>query len=65
MMLQARVPAGRHLVELQYRPATFTAGVALAGVSALGLIGVLIVTRVRRRRGESGSAPEQDGTALP
>ena len=49
-MLQARVPPGRHIVELHYRPGTFTTGVALAGVSALGLVGVLVAGRMRRRR---------------
>ena len=50
MMLQARVPPGRHVVELQYRPALFTAGVALAGASVVALVAALVVGRVRRRR---------------
>ena len=50
MMLQARVPPGRHVVELQYRPASFTAGVALAGASVVALVAALVVGRVRRRR---------------
>jgi len=49
-MLQARVPPGRHVVELHYRPGVFTAGVALAGVSAVVLVGALIAGRLRRRR---------------
>jgi len=50
MMLQARVPPGRHVVELQYRPGAFTAGVALAGASVLALVAALVIGRVRRRR---------------
>ncbi len=49
-MLQARVPPGRHVVELHYRPAAFTAGVALAAASAVALLAALVVGRVRRRR---------------
>ena len=50
MMLQARVSPGHHVVELEYRPARFTVGVALAGVSVLALVGALVVGRARRRR---------------
>ena len=49
-MLQARVPPGRHTVELQYLPGAFTVGVALSGASAVALVGAVIVGRLRRRR---------------
>jgi len=49
-MLQARVPAGRHVVALHYWPAAFTAGLVLAGVAVTGLVGGLVVARRRGRR---------------
>ena len=30
IMMQARIPPGRHIIELHYWPATFTAGIGLA-----------------------------------
>jgi hypothetical protein len=53
IMLQAVVPAGRHLVQLSYWPSTFTLGLLLAAISAIGLIVALVVDRTRRRRGPS------------
>ena len=50
IMLQAVVPAGRHVVSVTYRPARFTVGVWLAGLGLAGLVGVLVVPGVRRRR---------------
>jgi len=50
VMLQARVPAGAHTVELHYWPVAFTAGIVLAGCSAVSLVATLVVTRRRRRR---------------
>ena len=50
VMLQARVPAGTHTIELHYWPDTFTDGLVLAAASVLGLCAVPIVGRVRRRR---------------
>jgi hypothetical protein len=50
-MLQARVPSGHHVVELHYWPTTFTAGIALAVISVVGLAaGVGFDSRRRRRR---------------
>jgi len=49
IMLQVRVPAGRHLVELQYWPNTFTVGIILALCSVFGLAVVLILARIRPR----------------
>ena len=49
LMLQARVPAGQHQVEVVYWPPLFTLGLFLAAVSALGLLlGVAIEARRRR-----------------
>jgi hypothetical protein len=50
VMLEARVPPGTHTVELHYWPGAFSAGLGLAGASALGLCAAPIVARVRRRR---------------
>jgi hypothetical protein len=50
VMLQTRVPPGRHTVVLKYWPDTFTDGLILAALSALGLIGWIEVDRIRNRR---------------
>ena len=53
VMMQARVPPGRHIIELSYWPTAFTVGIALAICSALGLcvaiIAALIIFRGRDR----------------
>ena len=38
IMLQARIPAGRHTVVLTYWPEDFTVGIVLAGCTAAGLV---------------------------
>ncbi len=38
IMLQARIPAGRHTVVLTYWPEDFTVGIILAGCAAAGLV---------------------------
>jgi hypothetical protein len=50
VMLQADVPAGRHVVELSYMPTAFTIGLVLALASAVGLSAALGVRWWRRRR---------------
>jgi len=49
VMIQARIPAGTHTVELHYWPETFTAGLVLATASALGLGAALVVAGMSRR----------------
>jgi uncharacterized membrane protein YfhO len=49
-MLQVRVPPGRHVVELQYWPETFSEGIVLALGAALSLTVLLILSRIRSRR---------------
>ena len=49
VMLQVEVPAGRHTIELNYWPATFTIGLVLAGCAALGLAGAFALTWNRDR----------------
>ena len=50
VMLQARVPAGRHVVELRYWPERFTVGLLVAGVTVIALVAVLVVPVIGRRR---------------
>ena len=49
VMLQARIPAGRHVIELQYWPTTLSIGLVVALVSAMGLISALLIAVLRRR----------------
>ena len=44
------VPAGRHTVELRYAPASFRAGWIVSALTALGLLGWVLVARRRSRR---------------
>ncbi|HEY5025164.1 MAG TPA: YfhO family protein [Acidimicrobiales bacterium] len=48
-MLEARVPAGHHVIELQYWPGLFSAGLAVAVVILVGFAGALAFAVVRRR----------------
>ena len=49
-MLQARIPPGRHTIELNYWPATFSAGITIGACSFVGLLAALVVDAIRRRR---------------
>jgi len=50
-MLEARLPAGRHVVELRYWPSLFSAGLVVGAVVAVGLGAAgAIATGWRRRR---------------
>jgi hypothetical protein len=49
-MLQARVPAGAHSIDLYYWPSTLTYGMVLAGLAVVGLVGGYVVERRRRRK---------------
>jgi hypothetical protein len=55
-MLQARIPPGRHVIELSYWPAAFSLGLIAALVTAIALAVALVVEAVWRRR--SGSSAE-------
>ena len=50
VMLQARIPAGTHTIELHYWPEAFTAGIVVAAITVLGLVVVPVVWRRRRLR---------------
>ena len=49
MMFQARVPPGRHVIILRYRPPAFTAGLVLAAAGAAVLLAVLASGPTGRR----------------
>jgi uncharacterized membrane protein YfhO len=44
------VPAGRHDVELRYRPRGQRAGLVISSLTALGLLAAVVWERRRRRR---------------
>lgn len=50
VMLQAKIPPGRHTVELYYWPSSFSAGIVLAVLATIGILIVLILTFRRTRR---------------
>jgi hypothetical protein len=51
VMLQAEVPAGRHIIELDYWPRAFTAGLVCAAIGVLAIAGILAYPVLRRRLG--------------
>jgi hypothetical protein len=75
VMIQARIPAGHHVIELSYWPPLFTAGLIVAGCCLVMLVAASIVARSRRRsrvpvhsrRGEGRSAtgPRTDSGGAP
>jgi len=50
LMLQARIPPGRHAIVVRYLPTAFIVGIVLAGCSAAGLASALLIGYLRRRR---------------
>ena len=56
IMLQARVPAGRHRIVLRYWPTSFSLGIALAGSTVVLLVLAPLVGRVRRTRHRAAPA---------
>lgn len=61
VMLQARIPPGRHTVELHYWPRTFTLGIVLAACSAAGLTIAMLIGRKRRGHHVSPANPTTEG----
>ena len=51
VMLQARIPPGRHTIELHYWPDSFTVGIVLALIAAVLLVVAVVVGELRSRRG--------------
>jgi hypothetical protein len=66
-VLQARIPPGRHVVELRYWPPAFTAGLVVALAVAVALAAGLVVDRRHRRRagGPGGAGLAPAGTRSP
>jgi hypothetical protein len=60
IMMQARIPPGRHVIDLRYWPTTFSVGLALAAAAVVLLAGVPLVLALTRRRDKTGvpSGPE-------
>ena len=52
VMLEARVPPGRHTVELRYWPTSFTFGLIVALCDAAALLFALVVAHLRSRTHE-------------
>ena len=63
IMMQSRVPAGRHVIVLRYWPDAFSAGLVLAALSALGLAGAFTVAILWRHRGASSSRSQASRVA--
>jgi Bacterial membrane protein YfhO len=61
IMLQSRIPEGRHVIVLHYWPDTFSLGIVLAALSALGLAAAFVVGIIWRRRAAS-SHPDGQGS---
>jgi hypothetical protein len=59
VMLQARIPAGDHTVELHYWPTAFTVGIVMAVVSIIGLSLATLITWTRRRRTVRVAEPQR------
>jgi hypothetical protein len=54
-MFQAKIPAGRHTIELHYWPDTFNAGIVIAACTAIITLVALLVVVTRRRAREPDS----------
>ena len=57
VMLQALIPRGKHVIQLNYWPMAFTVGLFLAACSFAGLSLSLVVPWIRRRRSDGPAAP--------
>jgi len=63
LMLEARVPPGRHVIALQYWPTLFTTGIVVAGVVVVAGAATVALQAMRRaRRGTDGAAQERRST---
>lgn len=58
VMLQLKLPAGRHTVELSYWPSTFSVGLVIFAVAVLGLVGAFVLSALRSRSGGSDRASD-------
>ena len=63
IMFQARIPPGRHVVELHYWPTCFTIGLAAALVAALVLASWIVLDVARRKRHDE--SPDRQTAVSP
>ncbi len=59
VMIQARIPAGHHIVELTYWPPLFTLGLVMAGGCAILLVTASVMARRRHRSSAAAHARRQ------
>jgi hypothetical protein len=59
---QARIPPGKHVIELDYWPKKFSEGLLLAGDTVVGFVGIGLVSW-RRRKGRSSHSVAAAGPA--
>ncbi len=57
LMIEARIPPGRHVVTVTYWPSTFTFGLVVAAIAVIGLGAATVVAGSRRRRSQVPSQP--------
>jgi Bacterial membrane protein YfhO len=60
LMLQARVPAGRHSITVSYWPTSFTFGLVLSAVTVGGLAVAITLEALHRRRRGGGSMSDAE-----
>jgi membrane protein YfhO len=67
IMFQARIPPGRHVIELHYWPTSFTAGIVIGVVTVFALLGALgtQLPAWRRRRTAKAGTPQGPPVAAP
>jgi hypothetical protein len=65
IMLQARVPPGRHVVALTYWPDRFSAGIVLAVLGCAGLVALMIGAGLRKRRAPAPAPAPAAGDTPP
>ncbi len=64
VMLQARVPPGRHRLVVRYWPDYLTVGLVLAGCTVVGLSVAIVLEEVRRRK-RRPTGPQNPLTSVP
>ena len=65
VMLQARIPAGSHVIALSYWPTLFTVGLLMAGICVLLFVSYFVGVWVVRRRGSREGKLGARSAAVP